>query len=134
MLQKPVLETAEAKIILQAAEASALRRKLLVSIMVADESGAAIAALRVQGARAQTAELALRKARCAALTQRPTKFWADAIKDNPGFAFFPDMCAIEGGVPIFRGEFCVGAIGVSGAPAGMDDEVTADGIAALTLA
>lgn len=134
MRQRAVLTTEDAKRMLAAAEACALQQQLPVCIAVADEAGEPLALLRLEGARSQTAELAIRKARCAATSHRATAFWMERIRDNPSFAAFPHMCALAGGVPIIHEGFCLGALGVSGAKGkGEDDLVAEAGIAALHL-
>lgn len=132
MRQRSILTTDDAKRMLAAAEAIAIEKQLRVCIAVADEAGEPLALIRLDGVRSQTAELAIRKARCAATSHRATGFWAERIRENPSFASFPDMCALAGGVPIIQDGFCLGAIGVSGARGkGEDDLVAEAGIAAL---
>lgn len=134
MRQRPVLSVEEAKAILAAAEACALQHQLPVCIAVSDEAGDPLALIRLEGVRGQTAELAVKKARCAATSHRPTSFWNERLRDNPAFAAFPNMCALAGGVPIFFEGHCLGAVGVSGAKGkGEDDLVAEAGIAALQL-
>jgi glc operon protein GlcG len=71
------------------------------------------------------------KARTAAITRRPTKFWQDRVNEHPAFAKFPDNLPIQGGVPImYQGE-CVGAIGVSGVQSHEDEQIATAGVAAL---
>lgn len=134
MRTRPILTTDDAKRMLSAAEACAIEHQLPVCIAVSDEAGEPLALLRLENVRSQTAELAIRKARCAATSHRATAFWAERLRDNPSFAAFPDMCALAGGVPIIHEGFCLGAIGVSGAKGpGEDDLVANAGIAALQL-
>ena len=134
MRQRPVLTTEDAKRMLAAAEAYAVQRELPVSIAISDEVGAPLALLRLEGVRGQTAELAMRKARCAATSHRATAFWMERVKEMPGFKDFPDMCALAGGVPIFHEDVCVGAVGVSGAKGkGEDDLIAEAAIAALSV-
>jgi glc operon protein GlcG len=132
MRQRPVLTTEDVKRMMAAAEACAVQHQLPVTIAICDEAGDPLMLVRLDGVRGQTSELAIRKARCAATSHRATAFWAERIKDVPGFNDFPDMCALAGGVPIVHEEFVVGAIGVSGAKGkGEDDLVAAAAIAAL---
>ncbi len=79
------------------------------------------------------AEVAILKARSAALTHRPGKTWEDAVKTRPGVVNFPDAFPVQGGVPIlFKGEV-IGAVGVSGVQSHEDEQVALAGIAALGL-
>lgn len=134
MRQRPILSLDDARCMMAAAEACAVQHQLPITIAIADEAGDPLLLLRLDGVRGQTAELAIRKARCAATSHRPTAFWAERLRDNPSFASFPDMCALAGGVPILHEGYCLGAIGVSGARGhGEDDLVANAGIAALRL-
>ncbi|MGE0114123.1 MAG: heme-binding protein [Steroidobacteraceae bacterium] len=134
MRNRTILTLEDARQMLAAAEARALQLKLPVAIVIADEAGEPLALTRLEGARGLTAELAIRKARCAATSQRTTAFWMERMGENPAFASIPYMCALAGGVPIEHAGHCLGAIGVSGAAApGEDDLIAAAGIAALPL-
>ena len=83
------------------------------------------------GPMVMTAVVAEMKARTAGVTQRPTKFWEDRIKERPGFINFPDNLPIQGGIPLmFQGQ-CVGAIGVSGVQSHEDEQVANAGAATL---
>lgn len=134
MRQRPVLTLEDARRMLAAAEARALQLQLPVSIVVVDEAGEPLVLTRLEGARGLTAELAIRKARCAATSQRATAFWMERMGENPAFADIPYMCALAGGMPIVYAGHCLGAVGVSGATGiGEDDLVAEVGIAALQL-
>ena len=70
-----------------------------------------------------SADVAQRKARTAAVTRRPTKFWEDRAKERPGFLKFSADLMIQGGLPLlYRGE-CVGGIGVSGVQSAEDEQI-----------
>jgi hypothetical protein len=71
------------------------------------------------------------KAKTAALTRRPTKFWEDRVKERAVFLKFPDNLPIQGGVPILYQNECVGAIGVSGVQSHEDEQIATAGVAAL---
>lgn len=134
MRQRPILSLEDARTMMAAAEACALQQQLPVTIAISDEAGEPLLLLRLDGVRGQTAELAIRKARCAATSHRATAFWAERLRDNPTVVAFPNMCALAGGVPIMHEGYCLGAIGVSGAKGqGEDDLVANAGIAALRL-
>jgi glc operon protein GlcG len=85
----------------------------------------------MDGAGPLTAEVATAKARTAAVTRRPTKFWEDLIEDRPVMMKFPDNLPIQGGLPIMHQGECVGAIGVSGVQSHQDEQIAAAGVAAL---
>ena len=111
--------------------AEADRNNWLVAIAIVDDAGFLLNLDRVEGAGPMAAEVSSGKARTAAVTRQPSKFWEDRIKDRPVFLKFPNNLPIQGGLPImFEGQ-CVGAIGVSGAQSAEDEQVAAAGIAAL---
>ena len=77
-------------------------------------------------------EIAIEKARSAALFRRPTKVFEDALAGGRNAIFalrgaFP----IEGGVPIIAGGKIVGAIGASGGTAAQDGQVAKAGADAV---
>jgi len=114
-----------------ASRAEAAKNKWNVSIAVVDDAGYLLHLERLDGAGPMTAEVAAGKARTAAVTRRPTKFWEDRVKERPVFLKFPDNLPIQGGVPImYQGE-CVGAIGVSGVQSHEDEQIANAGIGAL---
>lgn len=131
MRSKTVLSLSDAKTILAAARREADRRNWAVTIAVVDEAGLVLLLERADGARAQTAEIAVLKARSAAVTHRPGKTWEDAVKTRPGVVNFPDAFPIQGGVPIvFNGEV-IGGVGVSGVQSHEDEQVALAGVAAI---
>ena len=131
MRTKTVLTNADAQKMLAAAKAEAEKQKWRVTIAIVDEAGLLLLLERMDGARAQTAEVATLKARSAAVTHRPGKTWEEAAKQRPGVLNFPDAFPIQGGLPIlYQGEV-IGAVGVSGVQSHEDEQVAAAGIAAL---
>ena len=133
MRTKTVLTIADARKMVEAAKVEAEKNKWPVTIAVVDEAGLLLMLERLDGARAQTAEVATLKARSAAVTHRPGKTWEDTVKQRPGVLNFPDAFHVQGGVPIlYQGEV-IGAVGVSGVQSFEDEQVASAGIAALGL-
>lgn len=131
MRNRPALTVADVQKMVAASRSEASKNKWNVSIAVVDDAGYLLYLERLDGAGPMTAEVAAGKARTAALTRRPTKFWEDRVKERPVFLKFPDNLPIQGGVPImYQGE-CVGAIGVSGVQSQEDEQIANAGIAAL---
>ena len=131
MRTKPALTAADVQKMVVACRAEAEKNKWNVTIAVVDDAGALLYLERLDGAGPMTAEVAAAKAKTAAITRRPTKFWEDRIKERPGVLKFPDNFPIQGGVPImYQGE-CVGAIGASGVQSHEDEQVANAGVAAL---
>ena len=131
MRNKTVLTLSDAQAIVNTARAEAGRQGWAVTIAVVDDGGFLLLLERADGARPQTAELAILKARSAALTHRAGKIWEDAAKNRPGVLNFPDAFPIQGGVPIVLGGDVIGGVGVSGVQSHEDEQVAVAGIAAL---
>ncbi len=131
MRNRPALTASDTQKMVAASRAEAAKNKWNVSIAVVDDAGYLLHLERLDGAGPMTAEVAAGKARTAAVTRRPTKFWEDRVKERPVFLKFPDNLPIQGGVPImYQGE-CVGAIGVSGVQSHEDEQIANAGIGAL---
>lgn len=133
MRTKTVLTLADAHTMMAAAKAEAEKQKWGVTIAVVDNSGLLLMLERMDAARAQTAEVALLKARSAAITHRPGKTWEETVKTRPGTLNFPDAFHVTGGVPILYHGEVIGAVGVSGVQSFEDEQVAMAGIAALGL-
>ena len=125
------LSTADVKKMLAACEAEAAKNKWAVSIAIVDDGGYLLGFLRMDGAAAITAEVALGKARTSAMTKRPSKFFEDRVKERPAFAGFPAGILIQGAMPIMHENECLGAIGVSGVQSHEDEQVAQAGVNAL---
>ena len=133
MRTKPCLTSDDAHKMMAACKAEAERNKWKVSIVIVDDAGVPLLLERLEGAGATTPEVALGKARTAALTRQPTRMWEERVKERPAFINYPAGLAIWGGVPIIHQNECVGAIGVSGVQSQDDEKVANAGIAALSL-
>jgi glc operon protein GlcG len=107
------------------AEASEHRTPL--SIAVVDPQGTLLAFARMDGAPAFSARLAVSKALTAATFGRPTADMDSLIADRPGFAagFLPQgpWFIARGGAPIIVDRETVGAVGVSGNTADVEDDL-----------
>jgi glc operon protein GlcG len=134
MRQKPTLTAAEAQQIVAAAKIEAAKNNWIVTVAVVDDGGYLLHLERMDGAVLQSAEVATRKARTAALSRRPTKALEDMIKDRPVMLFFPDRLPIQGGLPILHQGECVGGVGVSGVMSHEDEQIAAAGLAVLQKA
>jgi glc operon protein GlcG len=132
MRTKHALTSADVHKILTACKAEAAKNKWSVTIAIVDDAGFLLALERMDNAGPMTAVVAEKKARTAGVTQRPTKFWEDRIKERPGFINFPDNLPIQGGIPLMYQGQCVGAIGVSGVQSHEDEQVANAGAATLS--
>lgn len=130
MRQKPVLSAEDVRQIVAATRALAEAQGWAVSIAVVDDGGHPLYLERLDGARASTTNVALGKARTAAMLHAPTAGFAARAKDNPALLAL-DMMPLQGGLPLMCGAHCVGGIGVSGVIAEQDEQACAAGTAVL---
>lgn len=134
MNSKPVLDAADVKALLAAAEAEALRQGWAVTIAVCDDGGHLLGLLRLDGAPPISAQIAPGKAQTAALGRRESKAYEDIVNQGrTAFLSAPLAAMLEGGVPIVAQGQVVGAVGVSGVKSSEDAQVARAGIAALKL-
>ncbi|HKT16926.1 MAG TPA: heme-binding protein [Stellaceae bacterium] len=131
MRNKPTITADDAHKMMAACKAEAAKNNWKVSIAITDDAGALWLLERVEGAGRVTANVALGKARTAAMMGRPSKMIEDRAKERPGFLNFPDILPIQGGLPITVQGECIGAIGVSGVQSHEDEQVAKAGIDAL---
>lgn len=108
------LNRAGAHFALQAAMDSATRLHAPCAIAIVDRGGSLMAFDRFDHVRPGSPDLALGKARTAALLQRPSEE-TEENTDNGRVAFVTaGFMVLRGGVPLKVGEEAVGAIGVAG--------------------
>ena len=119
----------------QAAQKKCRERGYQASVAVVDRMGVTQVLLRDRFAGPHTADMAQAKAWTAASFRTTTAELADATqpgKPLSGIRNRPGVAAVAGGLPIEAGGSLLGAIGVSGAPGGKEDEAcAAAGIAAI---
>jgi uncharacterized protein GlcG (DUF336 family) len=135
MKTKSVLEFADVKTIAAAAEAEAIAHGWAVTIAIVDEGGHLLWLQRLDGAPPISAHIGPAKAHTAALGRRESKVYEDIINGGrTAFLTAPEVQGLlEGGVPIMKDGFCLGAVGVSGVKSSEDAQIAKAGIAALGL-
>jgi uncharacterized protein GlcG (DUF336 family) len=97
-----------------------------VSVFVADAHGELVAAATMDGAAPDTRLNAQRKAYTAARSDAlSTRELAEKVKDDPveRASFDPFFTFFLGGVAVFEDGVRVGAVGVSGLPGTVDEEL-----------
>lgn len=115
-----------------AAVAHARANQWNVTIAIVDEGGHLLYLRRLDGAAPITAEIAMAKARTAALGRRESKVYEDVIKQGrTAFLSAPLTGMLEGGVPVIVDGDVIGAFGVSGVKSDQDAAVAREGIAVL---
>ena len=125
MQTKHYLTLSDAEFLLDHAHQYAIQNSFNVSIAVVDETGNLLAMKRMDGAAPMTANLAIEKARCSAMSRRPSKLFEDIIKSGQmGFLTMESFSGmLEGGEPILYQGQLVGAMGVSGVKSFKDAEI-----------
>jgi uncharacterized protein GlcG (DUF336 family) len=94
-----------------------------VSVAVVDRVGRMRVFLQGDGAQPSNIELARRKAYTALTFGRTSIEWAERAKvATPGQLMLTDVMTQQGGVPIKYGDETIGAVGLSGAPNGGQQE------------
>lgn len=133
-----LLELADARRLAAAALAEADRRGAAVTVAVVDAGGQPLLLERCDGASPASADVALAKARMAALNGKST---ADleatingprpALLQLSGLLGLP-AAAMAGGLPLQHEGRCVGAIGISGMTPEVDVAIALAGVMALS--
>ena len=107
-----------------------------VSVFVADDHGEVVAAATMDGAAPDTRLNAQRKAYTAARSDaRSTTELAEKARNDAAerASFDPFFTFFRGGVAAFEGELRVGAVGVSGLPGEVDEQLARRAIEAAGL-
>ncbi|KUK14030.1 MAG: hypothetical protein PWQ16_16 [bacterium] len=120
------LNLEDALVILEAAKKKAREINVPMVIAVVDEAGMLVAFNRMDGALPISCDLAVKKAKTAALIRMPTHEVADLVQPGKplyGLQSDPDLCCFGGGFPLKRNGIVVGGIGVSGGTVEQDIEV-----------
>ena len=110
----PTLSEAGAARALHEAESRALAGRAPSAIAVVDGSGMLLAFVRMDGVRPGSIDLAIGKARAAALMRRSTSELEENVAKGRTALATGGLTALRGGVPIMIHGACVGAIGVAG--------------------
>ena len=123
-----------AKKIVAAATAEAAKNGWTMAVAIVDPNGTLIDFEKMDNTQNGSAEVAISKARSAALFKRPTRAFEDLIAqggDGLRYLKMEGAIPIEGGIPLVMGGKIVGAIGVSGGTSGQDVQCAQLGVSAL---
>ena len=134
MRMKPVLTLDDAKKMLAAGEAEAIKNNWWVVIAIIDSGGHIVMLHRREEVQLSSIEIAQGKAKTALMFKRPTKVLDDAISSGGSglrFLSLKDIVPLEGGLPIVVDGKIVGAIGVSGVLSSQDAQIARAGLEAL---
>jgi glc operon protein GlcG len=122
----------QAKLVIAAAQAEARKHHWPVAVAVVDGSGHLVAFERLDDTQLGSTEVALGKARTAALFRRSTKTFEEGLAAggaNLRLLGVPGIVPVEGGLPIVVDGKIVGAVGVSGVKPSEDGQVAQAGVA-----
>jgi uncharacterized protein GlcG (DUF336 family) len=123
-----------AKKVAAPALAEAIKNKWTMAVAIVDPAGILVYYEKQDNTELGSAEVAIEKARSAALFKRPTKAFQDRLAaGGDGFRTLQlkGAVAIEGGVPLLEDGKIIGAIGVSGGTSPQDGQCAkagADGL------
>lgn len=125
MKTKHYLTLTDAEFLLGQAHQYAIQQGFNVSIAVVDETGHLLAMKRMDGAAPMTANLAIEKAKCSAISRLPSRLLEELIKAGQmGFLTMQSFSGmLEGGEPVMHQGQLVGAMGVSGVKSFEDAEI-----------
>lgn len=131
MQQKYILDLDSAKRVAAASELEADKHGWTVVIAIVDDGGHLLY-LQRDKAQIGSIDVAIKKARSAALFRRSTLQWVERVESGGyGYMEMPGIMPVEGGLPLtYQGE-TIGGIGVSGVKANEDALVAEAGVAAL---
>jgi len=128
---KPAITLDDAKKLLAAAEAEAVRNNWEVVIAILNDGGRIVAVHRMDGARPGNDQIAIAKATTSAMTCRPSAVWEKWIDgSHPAYATFPFIAA-QGGLPIIVDGDLIGSIGISGVKSTQDEQIALAAIKAV---
>jgi uncharacterized protein GlcG (DUF336 family) len=126
-VMRPSVSVAQAQRIVAAiiAECSRPGDLVTVSIAVVDRAGQPVMQVKADTGHPHNWELSFRKAYTARTFRRPTSDWKERTAgESPlsGQRMLEHVIPVGGGVPIMMGDQPVGAVGVTGAPGGVDGD------------
>jgi glc operon protein GlcG len=105
--------------------AEASKNNWTIAVAVVDTGGYLVYFEKIDNTQLGSPNVAIEKARSAALFKRPTKVFQDGLAaggDGLRFLRLEGAVPIEGGIPLLMDGKIVGAIGVSGATSQQDDQ------------
>lgn len=126
------VNVATAKKIAAAAVAEAQKNNWRVAVAVVDNHGVLVYYEMIDDTQTASSQIAIDKAKAAAMYRRPTRAFVDAIaKTGPAIMTLPGVVASPGGMPIMVGGRVVGGVGVSGVTGDQDEQISKAGLAGM---
>ncbi len=121
----PAISLEDAKKAALPALAEAAKNKWTVAVAIVGPGGTLVYYEKMDNTQLGSAEVAIDKARTAALFKRPTKAFQDVVAaggDGLRILTLKGVVAVEGGIPLVMDGKIVGAIGVSGGTSVQDGQ------------
>ena len=126
------LDVKGADAVMAAADDEAVRNGYRVVIVIVDAWGHLLAVRRTDGAQAASGQVAIDKARTAAIFVRPSREIEEQVRSGRlGALALHGAAALTGGIPLTAGEEVIGAIGTSGETPDQDESVSLAGARAV---
>jgi len=123
-----------AKKIAAGAYAESKKNGWRMAIAVVDNHGFLVYYERMDDTQTASVDVAVDKAKAAAMYRRPTKVFEDGIaKGRNALLGLRGATPIEGGLPIMAGGKVIGGVGVSGANSDQDAQAATAGVKAAGL-
>jgi glc operon protein GlcG len=119
-----------AKKVATAAIAEARKNNFTMAVAIVDPNGTLVYFEKMDNTQNGSANIAIDKARSAALFKRPTKAFQDVVAaggDGLRILALQGAIPVEGGLPIIVGGKIVGAVGASGGSSAQDGQVAKAG-------
>ncbi|HVN84564.1 MAG TPA: heme-binding protein [Candidatus Binatia bacterium] len=130
VVERKALTLSAAKRIVAAAEADAKAKNQTVVIAVVDDGGHVLLLERLDDTQVASVEVAIGKARTAAIFRRPSREFEEQIKNGRlASLVLPGATPLQGGLPLVYEGKVIGAIGVSGNTPQQDEDIAAAGAA-----
>jgi|SRR5256712_1438368 len=126
----PAISLESAKKAAAPALAEAAKNNWRVAVAIVGPAGTLVYYEKMDNTQLGSAEVAIDKARTAALFKRPTKAFQDVVAaggDGLRVLTLKGVVAVEGGIPLVADGKIVGAIGVSGATSAQDAQCAKTG-------
>ena len=124
----------QAKKIAAGAAAESKKNGWRMAIAIVYNHGFLVYYERMEDTQTASAQVAIDKAKAAAMYRRPTKAFEDGVsKGRVALLGLAGATPIEGGLPIMAGGKVIGGVGVSGANSDQDAQAAAAGLKAAGL-
>lgn len=132
LAERKALTLEAATQVVAAAQAEAERRKSTVVIAVVDEGGYPILLQRLDDTQVASVQVAIDKARTAAIFRRPSRDFEEQVKKGRVSAIaLAGAVPLIGGLPLVHEGRVIGAIGVSGNTPQEDEDIARAGVMAF---